>query len=116
MFISLPANFQTNMIMSGTVPLNPTTTVFTVNGYAAISYPYPASIPFTNTAVAKKALSGDIVSFWNNGWTSYSKSRAGWGVEVQNVQVNIGTAFFFKSTLNGQSYEECPYTINQDSQ
>lgn len=111
-FVVLPANTQTNLYFSGDVPTAGTTSIYQVNGYALIAYPYPVDMLFTNTALAKNAAVGDQLSIWSNGWTTYSKSaRAGWGT-ASNVILRVGQAFFYKSVTNSAVNEVKPYILN----
>jgi hypothetical protein len=110
-FITMPQGVGTNFFVSGDVPLDPTSSVYKVNGLALMSYPYPADIAFTNTALAKNAATGDKISFWNNGWVSYAKGRTSWG-SATNIQLKIGQAFFYQSSTNMTLNEVKPYTIN----
>lgn len=109
-FLALPANTQTNVILSGTVPTDNTAAVYVVNGLALVSYPYPSATAFTNTTLAISAASGDSVSFWNNGWLSYMKTRSGWGAAT-NKQIGISEAFFFKGSSSATRQELQPYSI-----
>ena len=108
-FVLVP--FATNIYLSGDVPMTSTTTLSVVTGLKMISYPYPADMPFTNTALAKGAATGDGVSVWNNGWTPYSKSRTGWGTAT-NIQLKVGQAVLYSSVTNRTVNEVKPYTIN----
>lgn len=110
-FIMLPTGIGTNLYVSGDVPQDSTSTVYKVSGLALMSYPYPADVAFTNTALAKSALPGDKISFWNNGWASYSRGRTAWGTPT-NLQLRVGQAFFYQSTTNAVLNEVQPYTIN----
>lgn len=111
-FITLPAGYSTNVYMSGDVPNDSASGVHVASGYSLLSYPYPADVAFTNTALAKNAVSGDVISFWNNGWVNYGKSRAGWEASVSNINLKIGQAFFYSSSTNATRNETQPYTIS----
>ena len=110
-FIALPAGVGTNFYVSGDVPQDSTSTVYRVSGLALMSYPYPADVAFTNTALAQNALQGDRISVWNNGWSSYAKTRSGW-TTATNLQLRVGQGFFYQSTSNATMSEVQPYTIN----
>ncbi len=101
---------QTNVLLSGSVPTEGTTTVYKVNGYALLSYPYPVRTAFTNTALAKTAAIGDSLSIWLTNWIAYTKIRTGWG-SATNLQINPGQGFFFQSTTNRSIDEIRPYVI-----
>jgi hypothetical protein len=112
-FITLPQNVQTNVLLSGSVPTAGTTTVYKVNGYSLVSYPYPVVMAFTNTALAKTAASGDQISVWQtNSWKTYTKTRAGWGADAGGLQLKPGQAFFFKAIGSGSANEIRPYAID----
>jgi hypothetical protein len=113
-FVALPANVQTNIFFSGDVPTVATSSIYQVNGFALIAYPYPADVAFTNTALAKNAVTGDRISVWNNGWSSYTKNaenRGGWNT-ASNVIIKVGQAFFYQSTTNSTVNELKPYTLD----
>jgi hypothetical protein len=112
-FVQLPPNVQTNIYLSGDVPTAGTTSVYKVNGYAIIAYPYPADIAFTNTALAKNAANGDIVSIWNKtNWLTASKNRAGgWDGGASTSIIKVGEAFFFNAKTNSTINEVKPYTL-----
>jgi hypothetical protein len=111
-FVTLPAGVQTNLLLSGNVPTSGTSSVYKANGYSLVSYPYPVLMSFTNTALAKSAATGDMLSIWqNNGWKTYSKSRGGW-TGAENLQLKPGQAFFFKTSNMGSVNEIRPYTID----
>lgn len=105
-FLSTPQ--ATNLFVAGDVPDDGTSTIYVANGYALLSYPYPANIAFTNTTLATSALTGDAVSFWDNGWSTFTKTRAGW-VGTTNVQLRSGQAFFYQSTTDASRTEPQPY-------
>jgi hypothetical protein len=110
-FLKIPA--ATNVYLAGDVPLTGTTTVFTVNGYKMMSYPYPADMPFTNTALAKTAAVSDEVSIWGtNGWSSYTKIRTGWSPSsATNLVLKVGQALIYKAATTRAVNEGKPYTI-----
>ena len=112
-FVTLPAGVQTNLLLSGYVPTAETTAVYKATGYSLISYPYPTLMPFTNTALAKTASTGDKLSIWQNtGWVTYNKTRGGW-IGAEGLQLKPGQAFFFKAAGSGGSVDEIrPYTVN----
>lgn len=111
-FVILPTGVQTNLLLSGHVPTAETTTVYKATGYSLISYPYPALVAFTNTALAKTAAAGDRISIWqNNAWKVYMKSRNGW-VGTEGLQMKPGQAFFFQSSGSGSANEIRPYAVD----
>jgi hypothetical protein len=110
-FLLLPAGSNYEVISSGNVPDDGVFTNYTVNGYAMISFPYTADVEFQNTAVYSNSATGDSISFWNGtGYTTYTKSRAGWGAAT-NALIQQGSAFFYLSTAAGAEAEVQPYTI-----
>ena len=108
-FLKVPA--ATNIYMSGDVPVNATSVLYVVTGFKVLSYPYPADTYFTNTALAKGSATGDEVSKWNNGWTTYAKTRAGWGAGT-NLQLKVGEALLYKAATGRTVNEVIPYTLN----
>lgn len=110
-FVSLPVNVQTNIYMSGDVPTNATLPVYVVSGYRLIAYPFPADVAFTNTSLAINGATGDSISLWNNGWTTYGKTRSGWG-EATNLQLQVGQALFYKASSNSTVNLVKPYTLD----
>jgi len=99
LFIRLPSGAQTNLVVSGNVPLDASKNVFSSAGYALLSYPYPQEVLFINTEMAKKAAVGDQISFWKNGWATYTKTDAGW-IGAEELHLKIGQAFFYRSSQN----------------
>jgi len=110
-FVKLPAGVQTNVIFSGDVPVDGEFSVYTANGLTLMSYPYSADVAFTNTTLAKDALVGDSISFWDNGWVTYGKTRSGWS-GVDDVKLELGQAFFYRSTTNAERKETRPYQLD----
>ena len=110
-FLTLPANVQTNIYLSGDVPTAETTSVYKVNGFAVLSYPYPVDVAITNTALGKTAVNGNKIYVWNNGYTTYARGLTGWGASGSNV-LKVGQAFFFQGTVNTNVNEAKPYTLN----
>jgi hypothetical protein len=111
LFISLPSEMQENIVISGEVPVAEMSGIYTANGYSLLSYPYPTDVAFTNTVLAKEALSGDKISLWrNNDWVTYVKTRAGW-TGAENLKINFGEAIFYLSTTNAVRNEIRPYTM-----
>jgi len=109
-FVSLPADAEETVLFSGDVLVAGTTTVVSATGYTALAFPYSSDTSFTNTTLAKSANVGDTVSFWDNGWTTYLKNRAGW-IGADSKQIKIGEAFFF-NTDSGQPVDEVkPYSL-----
>lgn len=110
-FVSLPANVQTNIYLSGDVPTAKTTAVYKVNGYAILSYPYPVDVAITNMTLGKTAVNGNKISVWNgSGYTTYLRGLTGWGTAGSNV-LKVGQAFFFQGTVNTNVNETIPYTL-----
>lgn len=110
-FLTLPVNVQTNIYLSGDVPTAQTTTLYRVNGYTMLSFPYPVAVAITNTALAKGAVNGNKIYVWNNGYTTYARGVTGWGTAGSNV-LKIGQAFYFQGAVNTNVNEIKPYTIN----
>ncbi len=111
-FLKLPADSQETTLLSGDVPNEGTSTVSVVSGYKLLAYPYPAGIAFTNTSLAKDGISGDQLSIWNNGWTTYARTRGGWSSEVNDLQLEVGQAFFYNSSSARDVDEIRPYSID----
>lgn len=110
-FVKLPEGVESvDITASGDVPNDSSVTYFTLEGYALLSYPYPSDVPFGNTALATNSLTGDSISFWNNGWQTYSKTRAGWGDFATNT-LELGQAFFYRSSTTTQIDEAKPYNL-----
>lgn len=113
-FVKLPAGSESvDLTLTGDVPTDETVTMFTQEGYALLSYPYPSDVPFGETALATNSLTGDEISFWDNGWKSYSKTFGGWGDFATNT-LKMGQAFFYKSTSTIQIDETKPYNLNEE--
>jgi hypothetical protein len=111
-FLKLPDNVQTNVVFSGDVPLEETNSIYKVNGFAMLSYPYPTDMAFTNTALAKGASIGDKISVWtNNSWETYSRSPGGW-TTATGLVIRVGQSFFYQSSTNVTVHEVKPYTID----
>jgi hypothetical protein len=109
-FVKIPA--VTNFYLSGDVLMPATTDIKTLsNKYALLSLPYSADMPFTNTALGKLAANGDSISVFgtNGAWTTYAKSRSGWG-GATNVQLSVGQSIFYKAVTNRTVIEARPYT------
>jgi hypothetical protein len=86
--------------------------LYTAVGLKIMSYPYPVDTAFTNTALAIGAATGDQVSIWDNGWTTYTKLRAGWPAEIADVQIAVGDAVLFKASATREVIETKPYTLD----
>jgi hypothetical protein len=113
-FVKLPAGAESvELTVSGDVPNDGSTPVVTLEGYALLSYPYSIDIPFGDTALATNASTGDIISFWDNGWKSYSKTFGGWGTFATNT-LKMGQAFFYRSTSTKQLDEVKPYDLSRE--
>jgi hypothetical protein len=106
-----PVGTNTVMISSGDVPNDSSFTNYTVNGYVMLSFPFTADVEFKNTAIYSNSATGDSITFWRNGaYTTYSKTRSGWGTAT-NAVIYQGEAFFYQSTAAGTEAEAQPYTI-----
>jgi len=112
-FIKLPDGINTMEItVSGDVPLDDTFTNCTAEGYTLMSYPYPSEVEFEMTALSTNSAIGDIISFWDNGWISYSKTRGGWA-DLGTNSLKIGQAFFYKTSATEKISEPRPYNLNE---
>lgn len=110
-FLQGPANFQTNIYLSGDVPTTETTMVSRLPGYTMMSYPYPVDVTLTNMAVAKGAVSGNKIYFWNGtGYSIYSRGPANWGASGTNV-FKVGQAYYFQGSVTTNANEVKPYTL-----
>lgn len=113
-FVKLPAGAESvEITIAGDVPNDSSVSMYTLEGYTLLSYPYSMDIPFGDTALATNSLVGDEVSFWDNGWKSYSKTRGGWGDFATNT-LKMGQAFFYKSTTTTQLDEIKPYDLTRE--
>jgi len=110
LFIQLPAGVQTNLMITGDVPLDASKNVFSSEGYALLSYPYPHDVLFVNTEMAKKAAVGDQISFWESGWVTYTKTASGW-LGAEELKLKMGQAFFYRSSQNTTYIEPRPFDI-----
>jgi hypothetical protein len=110
LFIRLPAGVQTNLVITGDVPLDASKNVFSSAGYALLSYPYPHDVLFINTEMAQKAAVGDQISFWKNGWTTYTKTASGW-LGAEELKLKMGQAFFYRSSQNTTYTEPRPFGL-----
>jgi hypothetical protein len=112
-FVKLPAGVDAvELTLSGDVPTDEDVSFFIQEGYKLLSYPYPSDVPFGETALATNSLTGDIISFWDNGWKSYSKTFSkGWGDFATNT-LSMGQAFFYRSSATTQVNEPKPYELN----
>jgi hypothetical protein len=110
LFIRPPKGVQTSFTICGDVPLEESKTVFSSAGFALLSYPYPHNVLFVDTEMAKKAAVGDEISFWKNGWETYTKTGQGW-TGADQLQLKTGQAFFYRSSQNTAYTETRPFTI-----
>jgi hypothetical protein len=110
LFIQLPSGVQTNLVITGDVPLDASKNVFSSAGYALLSYPYPHDVLFINTEMAQKAAVGDQISFWKNGWTTYTKTASGW-LGAEELKLKMGQAFFYRSSQNTTYTEPRPFGL-----
>mgnify|MGYP003572153135 CR=1 FL=1 len=109
-FVKSPS--ATNVFFAGDVPTATNSSISVVDGYAVVAFPYPADVAFTNTALAKNASSGDKVSVWNNGWTTYSRTRGGWESATTNLTIKVGQAVLFEAGANASATEVMPYSVD----
>lgn len=110
LFIRLPPGAQASVSVSGDVPLEDSLPGFFAEGYALLSYPYPHDVLFIDTGLAAKARFGDEVSFWQNGWLTYTKTEAGW-IGAEELRLRPGQAFFYRSSQNTVYAEPRPFEI-----
>ena len=112
-FVLLPPDVEETVLFSGDVLNTGTTTVYSVNGYSPLAFPYSSETYFTNTALAKTAANSDKVSFWvNNDWVSYQKGRSGWDVDVSSVKIKLGEGFFYETSTGKGVDEVRPYSLD----
>jgi len=90
----------------------PTNTTPILSGLNMVAFPYPTTIPWTNTAIAKALPSGSTASFWNPTTQSYipaAKNIIGaWS--PNNIQINPGQAVWIRSAIATNWVEVKPYT------
>ncbi|MCB0695628.1 MAG: hypothetical protein H7A43_12045 [Verrucomicrobia bacterium] len=101
----------------GLIPVNlgSTSTVFSlVTNLTMITYPYPVSIPWTNTTLSQVSASGASIYLWDDdtqSYDTYGKTRGGWGAATNLVLVPGVGLYFLNNTTNPLSWtEERPYT------
>jgi hypothetical protein len=110
-----PSNNYTVFFL-GEVPdrfTQPTSTVQIVQSFNMVGFPYPIDVAFTNTELAKKAVSGDAAFFWTPQTQSYRPENrifSGW-TPGTNV-VHPGEGFWFRKNSAGTTnwIEAKPYT------
>jgi len=110
LFIRPPKGVQTSFSVSGDVPFEESKPVFSSEGFALLSYPYPHNVLFVDTEMAKEAAVGDEISFWKNGWETYTKTDSGW-IGAENLQIKTGQAFFYRSSRNAIYVEPRPFNL-----
>ena len=110
LFIRLPSGAQASVSVSGDVPLEESISGFFAEGYALLSYPYPHDVLFVETELAAKAGFDDEISFWQNGWVTYTKTEAGW-IGAEELRLRPGQAFFYRSSKNTVFAEPRPFNI-----
>ncbi len=109
-FVKIPA--VTNFYLSGDVLMAATSNLYTLsNKYTVLSFPYSADMPFTNTVLGRLSANGDEISVFgtNGAWSTYGKTRAGWG-SATNLQLTVGQSIFYKAVTNRTVIESRPYT------
>lgn len=110
-FVSLPTGEDQQLTISGEVPNDGDFTNHVANGFSMISFPYPTDVAFEDTSLFTNSVGGDVLYFWNNGYTSISKGRGGWGGGETNV-IKMGTAVFYSSGTAQSVGENQPYSID----
>lgn len=82
---------------SGEVPDVASSSILQLRAVNAVGYPYPASILWTNTQLAKTGVTGDSISLWTNtAYASYVRTRSGWGA-ANTLVIDPGVAFWFSA-------------------
>ncbi|HMP76654.1 MAG TPA: hypothetical protein PKE12_10200 [Kiritimatiellia bacterium] len=109
-----PSNVYQVYLM-GEVPdknTQPTGTIPIVSGFNMVSLPYPVSIAFTSTALAKSGAIGDSAFFWNPvSKTYYSESLIFSGWTPGTNRVAPGQAFWYRRGGSATNWVEVkPYT------
>lgn len=109
-----PSNVYQVYLM-GEVPdknTQPTSTVPIVTGFNMVSMPYPVSMKFTNTELAKAAVNGDAVFFWNPVTKTYygeNRGFAGWVPGTNDVYP--GQALWYRRAGGNTNWVQVkPYT------
>jgi len=116
MFIRMPASApSTNLFLTGEVPDSDTLQERTTPGLTFLGYPFPASVGFTNSALAINVPNGGIVSYWDpiaTNYISFTKSGRGvWDGAAQVATIEPGQAFIIRSASAPNSWSEIkPYT------
>jgi hypothetical protein len=111
---SAPSN-EYQVYLMGEVPdrfTQPTATLAVVQGMNMFGHPYPVETFFTNTALAKAGVAGDIAIFWNpiaQAYASENRVIIGW-LPGTNV-LRPGQAFWYRrSGVQTNWVEPKPYT------
>ena len=75
------------------------------NKWCLMAYPYPVAQRFGNTQLAIQLLKGSSVKFWNaaaQAWTHpMEKSGMGWSAAAANHTLQVGEAFFIRTSSEG---------------
>ncbi len=119
-WIKIPNNAPSNsyaVYLMGEVPDKntlPTNTATVLPGFNAIANPYPTSMRFTNSVVAKSGVAGDIAIFWNPNNQTYGgqENRIGSTWFPGTNMLIPGQGFWYKSirSTNFTWIEPKPYT------
>lgn len=114
-----PSNDYTAFMM-GEVPdrfTSPTATVYILEGYNLIGYPYPAEVFWTNTELAKAAVTGDTLYTYTPSGYEYNQFASNkaqglhWQVPTQILHVGQGYWFKRRTGASGVQWDEPkPYT------
>ncbi len=67
LFVNVPADATSNtytVFMTGEVPAGSTSTVYQVEGFTILGYPYPVNVNFSNTVFSTNATVGDECYIW----------------------------------------------------
>lgn len=117
-WIRVPTDAASNtypVYLMGAVPdryTAPVTTLFGVSNLNLMGYPYPATVAWTNTDLAKKASSSSMLYLWDQSiqqYAIYSRSaRSGWEA-ARNVVLLPGQGFWFRDTGSIDWVEIKPY-------
>ena len=117
-WIRVPADAPSNaypVYLVGALPdryTAPTTVFPGVSNLNLLGYPYPVTMAWTNTDLAKKASSSSMLYLWdqaNQIYAIYSRSpRSGWDAAA-NVVLLPGQGFWFRDTGSIDWVESKPY-------
>jgi len=112
------AGSTTNVVtLKGEVPYyyneSATTTVDQITGIDAVAYAYPVDVCWTNTELAKDAVTSDVLYIWNgSSYDTYSKNRFGAWSTPAGFKIEAGRAFFVKTAAVIDWTEVAPYDLD----